>query len=47
MIGDSIYFDIEEALNIGMNAILFDYENKYNKGVYQKNINYEELKNIL
>lgn len=46
MIGDSINTDIIGALNIGMAAILLDYENKYHGNL--KNIKkIEELKNIL
>lgn len=46
MIGDSINTDIVGALNIGMDAILLDYENKYHGNL--KNIKkLEELKNIL
>ena len=46
MIGDSINTDINGALNIGMDAILFDYKNKYDGNL--KNVKkLEELKNIL
>ncbi len=46
MVGDSIDKDIKGAINLGMNAILCDYKNKYNGNL--KNIKkIEELKNIL
>ena len=46
MVGDSIDTDIKGAINLGMNAILCDYKNKYNGNL--KNIKkIEELKNIL
>ena len=46
MIGDSIDTDIKGAINLGMNAILCNYKNKYNGNL--KNIKkIEELKNIL
>lgn len=47
MIGDSIDYDIKGALNVGMQAILFDYKNEYSDLDYQRVINYEGIKNIL
>ena len=46
MIGDRIDIDILGALNIGMDAILFDYKNEYN-GKYKKITKIKELKEIL
>jgi putative hydrolase of the HAD superfamily len=46
MIGDSLKKDVEGALNIGMDAILFDYNDNY-KGKYKKINEIKELKNIL
>lgn len=46
MIGDNVDVDIKGALDVSMNAILFDYKDKYcNK--YNRITKIEELKNIL
>lgn len=46
MIGDSINTDINGAINVGMDAILFDHKNSYDGNL--KNVKkLEELKNIL
>lgn len=46
MIGDSIKKDFEGAINVGMQAILFDGKNKYS-GDYKNIKKISELKNIL
>lgn len=46
MIGDNINTDIKGALNVDVNAILFDYNNKY-CDKYNRITKIEELKNIL
>lgn len=47
MIGDNIDNDIKGALNAKINAILFDYDNKYVDKEYVRITKIEELKNIL
>lgn len=48
MIGDSLKYDIEGALKIGLKAILYDYNNKLpDNEEYIKINKLEELKNIL
>ena len=48
MIGDSLKYDIEGALKIGLKAILYDYNNKLpDSEEYIKINKLEELKNIL
>lgn len=46
MIGDSLEKDVNGALNCGLNAILFDYKDKYD-GKIQKVKKISDLKNIL
>jgi len=46
MIGDSLEKDVNGALNCGLNAILFDYKDKYD-GEIQKVKKISDLKNIL
>lgn len=47
MIGDSIYYDIDEALSIGMRAILFDYKDIYKDTNYNRVVKIGELMDIL
>lgn len=47
MIGDNIEIDIKGAINLSMNAILFDYDNKYSDTSYVRITKIEELKDIL
>ena len=47
MIGDNIEIDIKGAINLSMNAILFDYDNKYSDTSYVIITKIEELKDIL
>ena len=47
MIGDSIKTDIEGALSIGLDAILYDYKNKYDNLDYKKVTRLIDLKKYL
>lgn len=47
MIGDNIDFDIKGALDAKINAILYDYDNKYGDKNYVRITKIEELKDIL
>lgn len=47
MIGDNIETDIKGALEVSMNAILFDYDDKYSDTNYIRITKIEELKDIL
>lgn len=48
MVGDSLKYDIQGALDVGMNAILYDYKNVYNeKYSYPVIKNIKDLKSIL
>lgn len=47
MIGDSIYYDIDGALSIGMKAILFDHKNIYKDTNYNRVVKIGELMDIL
>lgn len=46
MIGDRIDIDVEGAINLGMNAILFDYNDKYH-GTSKKIMKLSKLKEML
>lgn len=47
MIGDNLENDVKGAINAGLDAILYDFKNKYSDLEYKKVTNYKELMDML